>query len=246
MTFQKAASPVMEHLTQFHDLLMVVITCISVFVLLLLIYVCVRFNKKANPVPATFSHNGLIEVIWTAIPVLILVIIAIPSLRLLYYVDVTPTTEMTLKVVGHQWYWQYEYPEGKDGSGESFSFDSYIVKDEDLKPGQKRLLEVDNHVVLPVNTNIRLITTSADVIHDWAMPSMGIKIDAVPGRINETWLNIERPGLYYGQCSELCGVGHGFMPIVIEAVSKEQYQQWLEEAKKKFANANGFVEYASK
>lgn len=247
MNFQEAASPVMEHLTHFHNLLLVVITVISVFVLLLLIYVCVRFTKKANPIPAKFSHNGLIEVIWTVVPVLILIAIAIPSIKLLYYVDVTPKSEMTLKVVGHQWYWEYQYPDIQDSNNTSFAFDSYIIADEDLKPGQKRLLEVDNRVVLPIETNIRILTTSADVIHDWAMPALGIKIDAVPGRINETWLNIKRTGVYYGQCSELCGVGHGFMPIAIQAVTKEEYQQWLNEAKKKFANNNdGRIKYAAK
>ena len=247
LNFQEAASPVMEQLTQFHDLLLVVITAVSVFVLLLLIYVCLRFSKKANPVPAKFAHNGLIEVIWTVVPVLILVALAIPSIKLLYYVDVTPKAEMTLKVVGHQWYWEYQYPDIQDSNNTSFAFDSYIIPDKDLKPGQKRLLEVDNRVVLPVGTNIRVLTTSADVIHDWAMPALGIKIDAVPGRINETWLNIQRPGVYYGQCSELCGVGHGFMPIAIQAVTKEEYQQWLKEAKDKFANNNdGRIKYAAK
>lgn len=247
MNFQEAASPVMEQLVGFHNMLLVIITAITVFVLILLVYVCLRFNKKTNPVPSKTSHNGLLEVIWTALPVLILVMIAIPSIRILYYVDVTPDAEMTVKVIGHQWYWQYEYPEAKDGSGNSFTFDSYIIKDADIKPGQKRLLEVDNRIVLPINTNVRVITTSADVIHNWAMPALGIKMDAVPGRINETWLNIQRPGIYYGQCSELCGVGHGFMPIAIEAVSKEKYQEWLKDAKKKFANNNnGLINYASK
>lgn len=246
LNFQKPASELMEKLVHFHDFLMVIITVITVFVLLLLVYVCVRFNKKANPIPSKTSHNTLIEVIWTAVPVLILVAIAIPSLKILYFANVIPEADMTLKVVGHQWYWQYEYPEAKDETKDAFSFDSYIIKDADIKGEQKRLLEVDNRVVLPVKTNIRILLTSADVIHDWAMPALGIKEDAVPGRINETWVNIERPGVYYGQCSELCGVGHGFMPIVIEAVSKERYQEWLEEAKKKFANNNGSErDYAS-
>lgn len=246
LNFQEPASELMEKLMDFHNFLLVIITAITVFVLLLLVYVCVRFNKKANPIPSKTSHNTLIEVIWTAVPVLILVAIAIPSLKILYFANVIPEADMTLKVVGHQWYWQYEYPEAKDETKDAFSFDSYIIKDADIKGEQKRLLEVDNRVVLPVKTNIRILLTSADVIHDWAMPSLGIKEDAVPGRINETWVNIDRPGVYYGQCSELCGVGHGFMPIVIEAVSKERYQEWLEEAKKKFANNNGIRrDYAS-
>jgi cytochrome c oxidase subunit II len=231
LNFQEAASPVMEKLALFNSELNILITVICVIVLLLLIYTCIRFRRKNNPVPSKTSHNTLIEIIWTAIPILILVIIAIPSFRILYYMDKTAKPEMTLKVVGHQWYWEYQYP---DAGG--FSFDSNMIKDADLKPGQLRLLEVNNRVVLPVNTNIQILVTSADVMHSWAMSSMGIKTDAIPGRTNETWVNITKPGVYYGQCSELCGVEHGFMPIAIEAVSKEDYQKWLVEAKKKFSS----------
>jgi cytochrome c oxidase subunit 2 len=231
--FQEAASPVMEKLAVFNDQLNILITIICIFVLLLLVYTCLRFRKSKNPVPSKTSHNTLIEIIWTVLPVVILVIIAVPSFKILYYMDKTDKPEMTLKVVGHQWYWEYQYP---DAGG--FSFDSNMIKDSDIKPGQFRLLEVNNRVVLPIDTNIQLLITGADVIHSWAMPSMGIKTDAVPGRTNEAWVRITKPGIYYGQCSELCGVDHAFMPIAIEAVTKEQYKQWLITAKKKFAAGN--------
>lgn len=221
--FQDAATPVMEHLTQFHHLLLIVIISISVFVTLLLVYTCLRFRAKANPVPSKTSHNTLVEVIWTAVPILILVLIAIPSLRNLYYADEVPQkADMTLKVTGYQWYWGYEYPDNGD-----ISFESRLVPDDQIKSGQVRLLEVDNRVVLPVDTTIRIQVTGADVIHSFAMPSFGVKKDAVPGRLNETWVRIEKPGVYRGQCSELCGVGHGFMPIVIEAVSKAKFKAWV-------------------
>lgn len=240
MDFQPAVSPVMEKLHAFNNELNILITVISVFVLLLLIYVCLRFRKSKNPNPSKTSHNTLIEVLWTAIPIIILVIISIPSFKILYYMDKTDKPEMTLKVVGHQWYWEYQYQE--EGG---FSFDSNMIKDADLKPGQLRLLEVDNRIVLPVDTNIQILTTSADVMHSFAMPAMGLKTDAVPGRTNETWVKITKPGVYYGQCSELCGVAHAFMPIAIEAVSKEQYKQWVKTAKKKFSAIGSPAHYAS-
>jgi len=230
MDFQEAVSPVMQRLVHFNDQLNVLIFAISIFVLLLLVYACVKFRRKNNPIPSKTSHNTLIEIIWTGLPILILVVIAIPSFQILYYEDKAPHPEMTLKVVGHQWYWEYQYTE--EGG---FSFDSNIIKDADLKPGQMRLLEVDHHVVLPIDTDIQVLITGADVMHSWAMPSMGIKTVAVPGRTNETWVRILKTGTYYGQCSELCGIGHGFMPIVIDAVTKEQYKAWTKEAKKKFA-----------
>lgn len=228
--FQEAASVQMEKFVSFHHLLLIIIISVVVFVFLLLAYTCIRFYHKNNPLPNKFSHNTLIEVIWTIVPVILLIIIAIPSFKLLYYVDTVGEMDMTVKVVGRQWFWQYEYPE------EKIAFDSYIVPDNELKPGQVRLLDVDNPLVLPVDTNIRIVTTGGDVIHSFAVPALGLKIDAVPGRINETWVRITKPGHYYGQCSELCGVGHGFMPISLNAVSKEDYQAWLETAKKNFAN----------
>jgi len=221
----------MHTIRNFHDWLLFICALIVVLVLVLLGYCIFRFNERANPQPSRTSHNTVIEVIWTALPVMILVGIAVPSFRLLYAEDVIPKADLTIKAIGHQWYWSYEYP---DNGG--FSFDSVMVPDTELKPGQLRLLDVDNHVVLPVDTTIRIITTSLDVIHSWTVPAFGVKTDSVPGRLNETWVKIERPGMFYGQCSELCGVNHGFMPIQVEAVSKEQFARWVEDAKKKFAS----------
>jgi cytochrome c oxidase subunit 2 len=227
MTFQPAASETMRRIASFHTLLLWVITGISVFVLGLLVYVMVRFNERANPTPSTTTHNTTIEVLWTVIPIAILVAIAVPSFRLLYFTDRTANPEMTLKIVGHQWYWSYEYPDHGD-----VKFDSNMIASEDLKPGQRRLLEVDNRVVLPIKTNIRLQLTAADVIHAWRIPAFGVMKDAVPGRLLETWVNIDREGVYYGQCSELCGVNHSYMPIAVEAVSKEKFAAWIEQQKK--------------
>ena len=232
MTLQPAATPVMEKIHDLHSLLVYVIVGISLFVLALLIYVAVRFNEKANPVPSKTTHNTLLEVIWTVIPIIILVVITVPSLKLLFYMDKTNNPEMTLKVIGHQWYWSYEYPDNGD-----FTFDSILVDAQDLKKGQPRLLTVDEQVVLPINTNIRILTASDDVIHSWAVPSFGIKVDAVPGRANEAWVRITREGVYKGQCSELCGTNHGFMPISVTAVSKEAYKKWVAEALVKYAKA---------
>jgi cytochrome c oxidase subunit 2 len=229
--FIPPASTVMERVEHLHTHLFYMITAIVVFVFLLLCYVCIRFRRSANPTPSKTIHHVMLEVVWTVLPIIILLIVAVPSFRLLYFTDSpVENPEMTLKVVGHQWYWEYIYPDH-----DAIQFDSYLIKEADLKPGQLRLLEVDNPVILPVDTTIRILLTSADVIHAWAMPAFGLKKDAVPGHVNETWVRITKPGTYYGQCSELCGVGHGFMPIKVEAVSKEEYQQWLETAKKKFA-----------
>lgn len=228
--FQDAATPVMERIDDFHDLMLVIITVIVLFVTALLVYVVVRFNEKANPVPSKTTHHTVLEVAWTVVPILVLVLIAIPSFRLLYYMDKAKTPEMTLKVVGNQWYWSYVYPDhGK------IAFDSLIIPDDQLKPGQLRLLEVDNRVVVPVDTDIRVLLTANAVIHAWAVPAFGVKIDTIPGRMNETWMRITKPGVYYGQCSELCGVNHGFMPIAVEAVSKAEFAKWVAWAKVKFA-----------
>jgi len=234
MWFQPAASPVMERILEFHNIIFVIEVGIVALVLGLLCYVVIRFNAKANPVPSTTTHNTLLEVIWTGIPMLILIVIAVPSLKLLYYADRFEKAEMTLKITGNQWYWTYTYP---DRGG--FKFDSFLVPDNELKKGQPRLLTVDNPVILPAGTNIRLLFTSADVIHDWAIPSLGLKLDAVQGRINESWVHINAEGDYYGMCSELCGVNHGFMPIHIKAVSKDAFAAWVEKAKKNFAAADG-------
>lgn len=226
---QTPASAIKEQMEWFHnDLLMPIITIISVFVMLLLIWVMVRYNSKANPVPSKTTHHTLLEVVWTVVPILILLVIVVPSLKLLYFTERSPeATEMTLKITGHQWYWEYTYP---DQNG--INFNAYMKKTEDLKPGEPRLLETDNRVVLPVGTNIKIIMTSADVIHSWTIPAFGVKRDAVPGRLNESWVNIEKPGVYYGQCSELCGTDHAFMPIAVEAVSKEAFAKWVAEQQK--------------
>ena len=219
---QASASPMKERMIFFHDsLMMPIITAISVFVLLLLLIVIFRFNSKANPVPSKTTHNTVLEVLWTLVPVLILVVVVIPSMKMLYYVDKTTESEMTLKAIGDQWYWNYEYPDN------GISFASNIVQDKDLKPGQPRLLETDNPVVLPINTNIKILTASTDVIHSWAVPAFGIKMDAVPGRLNETWVRIDKEGTFYGQCSQLCGQNHAYMPIEVKAVSKEAFADWV-------------------
>ena len=230
MWFQPAASPTMERIMDFHDLLFTVEVAIVLIVLAIMCFIIVKFNAKSNPVPSKTTHNTLLEVIWTAIPILILIVIAVPSLKLLYFADRTPNAEMTLKVIGNQWYWSYIYPDHGD-----IEFDSIIIPDDELKKGQPRLLSVDNEVVLPVKTNVRLLLTSNDVIHNWAIPSLGLKIDNTPGRTNETWVNINQEGNYYGMCSELCGINHGFMPIHIRAVSKADFVVWTKTAKEKFA-----------
>ncbi len=232
INLQDAVTPVMENIHSFNVLLISIITAIVLFVLVLLVIVVVRFNERANPVPSKTSHNTMIEVAWTVVPVLILVAIAIPSFRLLHLELNIPKPDLTVKVTGHQWYWSYEYP---DNGG--FGFDSYLVAEKDLKPGQPRLLAVDNEVVVPINKNIRIQVTAADVIHSFAVPSFGVKIDAMPGRLNESWFKITREGVYYGQCSELCGRDHAFMPIAVRAVSEADFNAWVAQAKAKFASA---------
>ena len=228
--FQTPASPVMRSVLELHDFVLIMMTAITIFVLLLIIYVVIRFRKSANPTPSKRTHNALIEILWTGIPVIILIAMAIPSFKLLYQQDVIPEADMTVKVIGHQWYWEYQYPEQDD-----ISFESYMIPDDELEEGDIRLLTVDNKLVLPINKNIHVLVTAGDVLHSFAMPSLGVKKDAVPGRLNETWMNIEKPGIYRGQCSELCGTGHGYMPIVIEAVSQEDFIAWVTETKTKLA-----------
>jgi cytochrome c oxidase subunit 2 len=228
---QQAATPVMDNIIWFHDFLLWIIAVISVFVFVLLMIVVVRFNARSNPVPSRTTHNTLIEVVWTVVPVLILVAIAVPSFRLLFLELQVPKADISVKATGKQWFWSYSYPD------EKFEFDSILVQDKDLKPGQPRLLTADNAMVVPVNKVIRVQTTGADVIHSWAVPSFGVKIDAIPGRLNETWFKAEHTGTYYGQCSQLCGRDHAFMPIEVHVVSDQEYAAWLADAKKKYASA---------
>ena len=228
--FQKAVTPIMAQITDLHNFLFVIITVITLFVLGLLIVVIVRFNHRANPIPSTTSHNTLIEVIWTGIPIIILAVIAVPSLKLLYVADRAPDAEMTIKAIGKQWYWSYEYPDHGD-----FTFDAYMVPEDELKPGQPRLLTADNALVVPVKTKVRLLVTAGDVIHSFAVPAFGVKMDGVPGRINETWFEITETGTYYGQCSEICGTGHSFMPIEVRVVTKPEFENWVKQAREDFA-----------
>ena len=227
---QPPATPVKEAITALHNELLIIIFAISAFVLGLLLYVMIRFRASRNPVPSKTAHNTVIEVLWTVVPVLILVIIAIPSFRLMYFMDRVPNAEMTVKVTGHQWFWSYAYPEQAD-----LTFASNIIPDNELKPGQKRLLDVDNPLVVPVDTNIRVLITGVDVMHSWFVPSFGIQYYAMPGRTNETWMRVERPGTFYGECNQICGINHAFMPIKVVALPKPEYEKWLVEAKQKFA-----------
>lgn len=222
INFQDAATPVMQKVHDLHNLIMVILTLIAVFVFIILGYILFKFRASKNPVPSKTSHNTLLEVVWTAIPVLILLVIAVPSFKLIFYMDKAKDPEMTLKVTGHMWYWSYEYPEHK------IAFDSNMIQEKDLQPGQLRLLEVDNQIIVPVNTTVRLLFTAADVLHSWTIPAFGVKKDCIPGRLNESWIYVEKIGTYYGQCSEICGMKHGFMPIVVKVVSKEEFQKWLE------------------
>ena len=228
--FQKSASKSMSDIVWFHDyMLLPIITAITVFVLFLLAYACIRFRASRNPVASTTSHNTTIEIIWTLVPCLILIVMAVPSFKVLYSQDEIPKADLTIKAIGYQWYWGYEYPD------ENIVFDSYMIDDKDLKEGQPRLLTVDNEVVVPVNKVVKVMITANDVLHAWALPSFGVKRDAVPGRINETWFKADRTGTFYGQCSELCGIKHAFMPITVKVVSEDDYKMWLEKAKVEFA-----------
>lgn len=233
--FQEAVTPTMHNIAWFHDIILLpVITIITLFVLGLMGYAIWRFRESRNPEPSRTTHNTLIEVLWTAIPTVILVLIAIPSFRIMYENDRIEQADMTLKTIGRQWYWSYQYPDHGD-----FEFDSNMIPDEeiDLSKNQVRQLSVDNPVYVPVNKNIRVLFTSSDVLHAWALPAAGIKLDNVPGRVNETWMRIEKEGVYYGQCSELCGTGHGYMPIEVRAVSQEEFDAWVEKMRKEYAEA---------
>ena len=228
--FQNPASGGMRDIVNFHDnLLLPIIIAITVFVLFLMLYACVRFRASANPNPSKRTHNVTVEILWTLIPCLILIVMAVPSFKILYKQDTIPKADLTIKAVGYQWYWGYEYPD------ENIIFDSYMIEEKDLRADQPRLLAVDNEVVVPVNKVVKVLITANDVLHAWALPSFGVKRDAVPGRINETWFKAEKEGTYYGQCSELCGIKHAFMPITVKVVSEEDYQEWLSEARVKFA-----------
>ena len=231
---QPAVSPVAKEGQAFFELLMWLMTLITLVVTALLGWVLYRYSAKRNPTPSKTTHNTLLEVAWTVIPVIILVVIAVPSFRLLYYSDRVEEADLTLKVIGKQWYWTYEYPDNGN-----FTFDSYMLEEEEaVAEGKLRLLDVDNPVVLPVEQNIRLLITADDVIHNWAVPSLLLKMDAVPGRLNETWTRIPEAYVgktFYGQCSELCGVSHAYMPVAIKAVSQEDYAAWVETAKEEFA-----------
>ena len=228
--FQPAVTSVMEDVHDFHDLLLVIITLITVFVLALLLYTMWKFSAKRNPVPSKTTHHATLEMAWTIVPVIILVVIAVPSFKLLYKADVLPKVDMTIKAIGNQWNWGYEYPDHGN-----FSFVANMIGESDLQQwakenkinNPKRLLETDAEVVVPVNTNVRVQVTSNDVLHAWAVPAFGVKIDAVPGRLNQTWFNVKKMGTYYGQCSELCGQNHGFMPIKVRVVSKSEFAKWV-------------------
>jgi cytochrome c oxidase subunit II len=231
MTFQNAATPIMEQITSFHRFVTIIIVLIGLFVLGLLIYVMVNFNEKRHPQPSRTTHNTLLEIAWTVIPVLILVAIAIPSFRLLFAQYDFPKADLTVTATASQWYWTYEYPD------QGITFASIIVQEADLKPGQPRLLTVDHELVVPVNKNVVVQVKAVDVIHDWAVPSFGIKLDAVPGRLQRTWFRAERTGMFYGQCSELCGRNHAFMPIAVHVVTDEEFADWL--AKQKSSTSRG-------
>lgn len=231
-SLQVPVTEVAHAMHDFHTLLLWIIGVIVAFVAVLLLIVIFRFNEKSNPSPSRFSHNSLLEVAWTVVPVLILVVIAVPSFRLLRQQLIIPPSDITVKVTAHQWYWSYEYPEDQGGG---FGFDSNLIPEDQIGEGQTRLLSVDNELVLPVGKTVRVQVTAADVIHAFALPSFGLKIDAIPGRLNETWFKAEKEGVYYGQCSLICGQNHAYMPIAIRIVSEERYAEWLEEAKTRFA-----------
>ena len=227
---QEPAGSIAEKALNLHNLLLIIITMISFFVLGLLAYVGWRFRSNANPTPSKTTHNTTIEILWTVIPVLILVVIAVPSFQLLYYMDETKNSDMVIKVTGNQWHWNYEYID------EQIGFDSYMLSDEELKPGQPRLLSVDNPLVVPEGTKIKFLVTANDVMHSFFVPSLAVQTYAIIGRVNEVWIDVPKGGkTYYGQCNQICGVNHSFMPIVVKAMVQDEYQAWLADAKQEFA-----------
>ncbi len=233
LDLQKPAGIIAEMATDLHNFLLVVITLISLFVLGLLVYVCIKFKKNNNPKPSKTSHNTIIEVLWTVIPVIILVVIAIPSFKLLYIQETDKPFDMVVKVTGAQWYWNYEYPD------EKISFDSYMIPENEIKDGQKRLLDVDNPLIVPEGKKIKFLITGNDVMHSFFVPSLALQVYSFAGRLNEIWTEIPMgEKKYYGQCNQICGVNHAYMPIVIQAVSEKKYKKWLKEAKIKFAKIN--------
>jgi len=232
MGFQPSASPVMDQIESFHKELLYIITAVCIFVAALIGYVIVKFRASVNPVPSKVHHNTILEVAWTLIPVIILVVIAIPSFKLLYYEAEIPTPDVHIRAIGKQWFWTYEYP----GADAGFTYDSLGLSDADAKAkGEPRLLGVDNIVEVPINKVVEIETTGADVIHSWAIPQFGVKMDAVPGRLNHTWFKATEMGTFYGECSELCGARHAYMPIEVKVVSDADYSTWLAASKKKFA-----------
>lgn len=238
--FQPAATEVARQIQIFHDhWVFPIIAGIVVLVMALMLYAMIRFNRKANPEPARFSHNSTVEVIWTLVPVLILVIIAVPSFRLLFLEDDIPDADMTVKATGSQWYWDYEYTDPAGDADKTFSYSSIMLDEAaDRKAGKPRLLGVDNPMVVPAGKIIRVVVTGADVIHSFAVPSFGVKIDAVPGRLNETWFKVDEPGIYYGQCSELCGANHAFMPIEVDVLPQADYDAWFAKTQAEYASLN--------
>lgn len=235
MGLEKPASERMNEIVGLHDFLLWIIAAVTLFVLALLVWIVIRYNSRANPVPSQTTHHVGLEVAWTIIPVMILVVIAVPSFRLLYFEETIPKPDLTIKAIGHQWYWSYEYPDNGN-----FTFESQMLDDAKASAaGEPRLLGTDNHVVVPVGSVVRVLTTGADVIHSWTVPAMGVKMDANPGKVNQTWFRADREGIFYGQCSELCGARHAFMPIELEVVSKERFAQWVAEAQHKFAKVDG-------
>lgn len=235
MNLQEPHSSIMEQMVSFHDMLVYIIFAISVFVLGLLLYTVFRFSDTRNPTPSRTTHNTTVEVLWTVIPIFILVVIGLFSLPLLYASDDTVDADMTIKAIGRQWYWSFEYPDHGD-----FTFDSFLIPDDEIKPeqGQVRLLSADENLVLPIGKKIRVLVTASDVLHSFAVPALGAKVDAIPGRTNELWFDIDEAGMYYGQCSELCGSGHAFMPIAIKAVTQAEFDAWVVEARERFAEAD--------
>ena len=239
LSFQEPATDLMSDIISFHSyILMPIITGISLLVLGLLLYIMFRFNSKRNVVASTTTHNTVIEILWTVIPVILLIIIAIPSFRLLYVSETIPKADLTIKAIGNQWYWTYEYPDYED-----IVFDANMLLENELSDPKLRLLETDTQIVVPVNKVVKLQITSADVLHAWTIPAFGVKMDAVPGRLNETWFKANKEGIYYGQCSELCGPKHAFMPINVKVVSESEFNDWLDFAKEEYASSG--IDYST-